>query len=81
MFDATGRDMAAQAGPFVVRHDSNWDGGKLVTHWSTSEFMGSSFHGTWTRAVSKDRATLTLDIDAMSSIGEASRARLIYRRR
>ncbi len=77
---ATGREQAVQAGPFVLRCSSAWRNGNLVTQWSTSEFMGSSFRGTWTRAVSKDGSTQTLDIDASSSSGESSRARLIFHR-
>lgn len=80
VLDTTGRQTAAQVGPFVFQCESGWEGGKLVTHWSTSEFMGSSFQGTWTRAVSKDRSMQTLDVDALSSGGEVSRARLIFRR-
>lgn len=80
VLDTTGREMAVQAGPFVLRHKSSWDGSKLVTRWETSEYMGSSFQGTWTRAISKDGQGLTLDIDATSSIGQTSRARLIFQR-
>jgi|ERR1017187_10622035 hypothetical protein len=76
----TGREQSAQVGPFVFKHSTNWENGNLVTRWSTSEFMGSSFQGAWTRAVSKDGGTLTLDIDATSSTGKNSRARLIFHR-
>jgi hypothetical protein len=77
--DTSGREQAAQVGPYVFHYKSAWENGKLVTHWTTSEFMGSSFHGTWTRGVSKDGSTQTLDIDASSSL-QMSRARLIFRR-
>jgi hypothetical protein len=77
----TGREQSTQVGPFVFKHTSNWENGSLVTRWSTSEFMGSSFQGSWTRAVSKDGGTLTVDIDATSSAGQNSRARLIFHRR
>jgi hypothetical protein len=80
VMETTGRDQATQVGPFVFRHASAWEDGRLVTRWSTSEFMGSSFQGTWTRAVSKDGSTQTVDIHAMSSSGEISRARLIFHR-
>ena len=81
VIETTGREQAAQAGPFVIRYASAVENRSIVTHWSTSEFMGSSFRGTWTRTVSKDGSTLTLDIDATSSSGDTSRARLIFRRR
>lgn len=76
-----GRERSTQVGPFVVKHSSSWENGALVTRWSTSEFMGSSFEGKWTRTVSKDGASLLLDIDATSSAGQNSRARLIFHRR
>lgn len=79
IIDTTGREQAAQVGPFVFHYRSAWENGKLVTRWTTSEFMGSSFQGTWTRAVSRDGSTQTLDIDASSSL-QISRARLIFRR-
>lgn len=80
LIDTTGKKQAAQSGPFVMRYRSTWRKGELVTEWSTSEFMGSSFRGTWTESVSQDRSKLTLDIDASSSGGETSRATLIFRR-
>lgn len=79
VIDTTGREQAAQVGPFVFHYRSAWENGKLITHWTTSEFMGSKFQGTWTRAVSKDGGTQTLDIDASSSL-QMSRARLIFHR-
>jgi hypothetical protein len=79
--DTTGKPQVAQSGPFVLHYSSTWRNSNLVTQWSTSEFMGSSFRGTWTRAVSKDGGRLTLDIDASSSGEESSRARLIFRRK
>ncbi len=76
-----GRKLASQAGPFVFHHSSQWDGDRLVTRWSTSEFMGSSFRGTWSRSVSKDGAMQILDVDAVSSLGQVNRARLVFRRK
>jgi hypothetical protein len=78
--DTSGREQAAQIGPFVFRYTSGIENRSVVTHWSTSEYMGSSFHGTWTRAVTKDGTMMTLDINASSSSGEMSRARLIFKR-
>jgi len=79
VIDTTGREQAAQVGPFVFHYRSMWENGKLITRWTTSEFMGSSFRGTWTRAVSKDGSTQTLDIYAASSL-QMGRARLIFHR-
>jgi hypothetical protein len=81
VLETGGRDLAAQVGPFVFRHASHWDGDRLVTRWSTSEFMGSSFRGTWTRSVSKDGEMQILDVDAVSSLGQVNRARLVFRRK
>jgi hypothetical protein len=79
IIDTSGREQVAQVGPYVFHYKSAWENGKLITRWTTSEFMGSTFQGTWTRAVSKDGSTQTLDIDASSSL-QMSRARLIFRR-
>lgn len=78
--DPSGRENGSQVGPFVFRHTSHWRNDELVTVWSTSEYMGSSYSGTWKRAVSKDRAEMTLDIDALSSTGAVSRARVVFHR-
>ena len=80
VLDARGTDTSTQVGPFVMKHRSYWENGKLVTGWSTSEYSGSSFRGTWTHAVSRDGRGLTLDIDATSGSGDQSRARLMFRR-
>jgi hypothetical protein len=80
VLDIRGADTPTQVGPFVMKHRSSWENDKLVTRWSTSDYMGSSFHGTWTHAVSRDGRQLTLDIDAASGSGEQSRARLMFRR-
>ncbi len=79
VIDTTGREQAAQVGPFVFHYRSMWENDKLITKWTTSEFMGSKFQGTWTRTVSKDGSTQTLDIDASSNL-QMSRARLIFHR-
>lgn len=81
VLNSNGREQAAQVGPFVVHYTSSLENRSIVTRWSTSEYMGSSFHGTWTRTLSKDGSTLTLDIGAASSSGDVSRARLIFKRR
>jgi len=80
VLDTGGADTSTQVGPFVMKHRSSWENGRLVTRWSTSDYMGSSFSGTWTHAVSRDGRQLTLDIDATSGSGEKSRARLMFRR-
>jgi hypothetical protein len=80
VLDTRGADTSTQVGPFVMKHRSSWENGKMVTRWTTSDYMGSSFHGTWTHAVSRDGRQLTLDIDATSASGEQSRARLMFRR-
>lgn len=81
VFDLTGREAATQVGPFVLRHATRIRRGQWTTDWSTSEYMGSSFRGRWTRAVSKDGAAMTLDIEAVSGLGDESRARLVFRRK
>lgn len=79
--DASGREAGAQIGPYVLRHTSRWEHDRLVTRWSTSEYMGSRLSGTWIRSLSNDGATMTLEIDAVSSSRDAGRARLIFRRK
>lgn len=79
--DLSGREAGSQVGPFVIRHTSEWKNEELVTRWSTSEYMGSSYSGTWKRSVAKDGSTMTLDIYALSSIGSVSRARIVFRRK
>ena len=81
VLDTSGVESAAQVGPFVLRHTSRLNHGRLITDWSTSEYMGSSYRGSWIRTVSRDGAMLTLDIDAVSGAGDESRARLIFRRK
>ncbi len=80
VIDTTGRSSSVQAGPFVIRYMSGWQKGRVVTYWSTSSFMGTSYHGTWQRSVSDDGATQVVDIDTTASDGQVSRARLIFRR-
>lgn len=80
VIDTTGRRSSVQAGPFVIRYMSGWQNGRVVTYWSTSSFMGTSYHGTWQRSVSRDGTAQVVDIDTTASDGEVSRARLIFRK-
>ena len=70
-----------QVGPFVVHCRTHWDGGHLVTKWTTSDFQGASFEGSWTRSLSPGGREQRLQISAISSNGARSSAMLTFRRR
>ena len=80
-FSFNGSEDVNQAGPFVVHSNTRWEGPRLVTAWNTSEFRGTSFKGTWTRSLSEDGRTLTLQISADSSEGKHSEAVLKFSKR
>jgi hypothetical protein len=75
-----GREDLNQAGPFVLHSRTRWNGTRLLTSWNTSEFLGASFHGEWTRSLSVDGRELTWQIHADSSLGQHSDAVLTFRR-
>lgn len=70
-----------QVGPFVLHYRTHWDADRLVTKWTTSEFQGVSFDGTWTRALAPGGRRHTLQINAVSSNGGRSAAMLTFRKR
>lgn len=69
-----------QVGPFVLHSRTHWDGTRLVTTWHTSDFMGKSFTGTWTRSLSPDGRRQRLDVKGDSSDGKFTRAILTFER-
>lgn len=81
ILDASGAEAVAQIGPFVFRHRSEWRGDALETRWSTSDYMGSSYRGTWKRSVSPDGAMMTLDIEARANVGGTNHGQLMFRRK
>ena len=81
IFSMDGREDLNQAGPFVIHSKTRWTGARLITKWSTSEFLGMSFEGQWVRSVSVDGRELTLEIHANSSQGRHSDAVLKFRRK
>jgi hypothetical protein len=76
-----GEQDLVQVGPFVLHCRTHWDGGRLVTDWTTSQFQGVSFDGNWTRALSPGGREQRLQISAVSSNGARSSAMLTFRRR
>src|SRR5260370_19738309 len=77
-----GHEDLNQAGPFVLHTRTLWSGAaRLVTNWSTSEFLGASFQGQWVRSLSPDGHEMTIEIHANSSKGQHSEAVLKLQRR
>ena len=76
-----GREDLNQDGPFVIHSKTVWSGARLVTNWSTSEFLGTSFQGQWVRFLSADGREMTIEIHADSSKGQHSDAVLKFQRR
>ena len=76
-----GREDLNQDGPFVLHSRTAWSGARLVTNWSTSEFLGTSFQGQWVRFLSADGREMTIEIHADSSKGQHSDAVLKFQRR
>ena len=76
-----GEEDLLQVGPFVLHCRTRWADGHIVTDWTTSDFQGVSFEGTWTRALSPGGREQRLQISAVSSNGARSSAMLTFRRR
>jgi hypothetical protein len=76
-----GREDLNQAGPFVLHARTLWNGAKLITNWTTSEFLGVSFQGQWVRILSADGREMTIEIHADSSKGQHSDAVLKFKKR
>jgi hypothetical protein len=79
-FSLDGHEDLNQAGPLVIHSKTRWNEARLVTAWSTSEFLTVSFEGQWVRSVSADGPELTLEIHAKSSQGRYSDAVLKFRK-
>jgi hypothetical protein len=75
-----GREDLNQAGPFVLHVRSQWSGARLITNWTTSEYLGVSFQGQWVRFLSADGREMTIEIHANSSKGQHSDAVLKFQR-
>ncbi len=80
-FSLEGRQDVNQARPFVITSKTRWNGARLITIWSTSEFMGASFQGQWMHSLSADGHELRLEIQASSSQGRHSDAVLNFRKK
>ncbi len=76
-----GREDLNQAGPFVLHARTLWSAARLVTSWTTSEFLGASFQGEWIRSLSADGHEMTIEIRANSSKGQHSDAVLKFQKR
>src|SRR5712691_9461429 len=62
-----GRENLNQVGPFVLHARTLWSGARLITNWTTSEFLGASFQGQWVRSLSADGHEMTIEIHANRS--------------
>ena len=69
-----------QIGPFQTMTTSTQEGNKLVTKWQAA-INGKQINGEWTRTLSPDGRTMTLDIQQTPDGGSAGNAHLVFKRR
>jgi len=75
-----GKETRNQIGPFMQVSKTSQNGNQLVTEW-TAVVNGETITGHWTRTLSDDRRSMTLDIQETMTDGKANSGKLVFKRK
>jgi hypothetical protein len=75
-----GKDTVNQVGPFMQNTRTTYSADQLITEW-TAHVEGKPVNGKWTRTLSPDGRTMTLEIQESSADGNSGNAKLVFTRK
>ena len=75
-----GTSSTTQMGPFAASETTKEDGNNMTTSWQTT-VNGQAITGQWTRTLSEDGKSMTLNIQQTSSEGKPGSAKLVFKRK